>query len=342
MSQYGFFAANRCRAFPFLEGTTAAAPTGPLTLASLPDAVVVDCGFLFGPGAGWDPTRHAVVLARIVRAGATASFEFVCDAPGLLGSSLWFQFDLAAPLYALAWADSGETVEWGSASASTSTSTSTSDPGGAAARCGRPLWSGYLAVGDLGALDAFLAGDGQVGRGDGCVVEPVLAQTLDGAAVTSAAVANQDRTRAEAPEGCPPIVWPYETGKPFVNASCLTGLLQFRGGYNVAVRAGAADNSLTFAAAPGGGAGYPCGELKLDPQEEPPPGSTSLAGGPRCNEVLRSLNGVGGPLLQLAGDGVVFTPRPEEYKLTIDVNMAGLATCFDVVSESLSLPGEAP
>lgn len=342
MAQQGFFDANRNRAFPFQDGTTARPIAGPLTLAQLADAVVVDCGFLVGPQTGFDPAAHRVVLRRIRRSGPTFFFDFAADCPGLLGVDLTFTRDLGTPRYATEWADSGPI--WGSASITGSASAEQA-AWDAGTHCGEPLWSGYLVTGDLDPLDLFLAGDGGVGRGDGAVVEPALVQSLVGSRVTALAVVNADRTRvAAADPDCADPVWPHATGLNYINATCLRGEIRFRAGYNAVVRQVTADGSLVLGAAVGAGAGTPCGDVPLFPGETPPPGSALLDGSQRCNEVLRSINGIGGPLLQVsAGAGIQITADPDTNALTIDVSMAGMAACYDTIaiSESLSFSGGA-
>ena len=54
-----------------------------------------------------------------------------------------------------------------------------------------------------------------------------------------------------------------------------------------------------------------------------------LSGGLQCNEVLRSINGMGGPFFNiLAGLGVSIVPEPDLHKVKVDVNMFGLSVCF--------------
>lgn len=339
MAQQGFFDANQSRAYPFQEGTTAQPITGPLTLIHLPDAVIVDCGFLLGPQTGFDPRIHSVFLQRIRRAGSMFFFDFAADCPGLLGVELTFARTLSSAHFTTEWADSGEV--WGSETlvGSESASQFQNDLG---THCNEPLWSGFLATGDLAPLDLFLAGDGAVGRGTsgGTTVEPAMLQSLVGSAVTALAVVNADRTRTTGDGSCPDPTWPYPTGQTYINAICLTGPIHFTAGYNAIVRQNSSDNSLIFGAAVGAGAGEVCGAIALFPGETPPEGSTLLEGGKRCNEVLRTINGVGGPLLQFnPGSGVALSADPDNHQLTIDVNMAGMAVCPSseplIVSETL-------
>jgi hypothetical protein len=207
-----------------------------------------------------------------------------------------------------------------------------------------PAWSGFLVTGDLGDLLAILTADGQqltrAGGGD-AVLEPALAQNLGGGYVASVNLANDDRTRVDAPDECPPTQWPYPTGpnRVFVSAACLRGDLRFSAGYNAVVRQDDAANAIVIGAAVGAGAGEPCGEVPLFPGEGPPPGSTLLTGGPACNQVVRTINGVGGQFSSIvSGLGVRVDAVPEDATVVVDVDMRQLAVCYSdgatiVVSE---------
>lgn len=334
MAVPGWLNANEGRAFPFLSQSVGRSMTGPLVLGNLPDAAIVDCGFLLGPQSGFDPLVHAVFLSRIRRLGGDFLFDFESDCPGLLGVPLTFRRAWPSAPFQTEHADSGATFgsESLSLSGSASASASLAELG---TFCDVPLWSGYLITGDLAALDTFLSGDGAVGRGGGdAIVEPALVQSLAGALVTALSVANADRTRSTAAAGCDDPAPPYPTGHAFVSALCITGEVLFVAGYNASLRQDTLDQSLTIGAAVGAGAGEPCGEVPLFPDERAPAGSTLLGGGPRCNEVLRAINGAGGPLLQIsAGTGVTITPDPGSHTLTINVDMTGLVTCADAVSQ---------
>jgi hypothetical protein len=325
----GFFDANRNRAFPLVTGTAGMPQSGPLGLRNLPDGVIVDCGFLVGAQARFDPAAHSIRLSRVERFGGTFVLSFASDCPGLAGVRLSFTRAFPGEMYAVEHADSGQ--DYGSESLSLSGSASLSrSRADAGTHCDQPLWYGYLVTGDPAALDSFLSGDGAVGGDPGdAVVEPALVQSLRDAAVTALATGNADRSRVTAAEGDPEPTWPYPTGHVFVNATCLTGEVVFVAGYNATVRQAARDNSVTIGASAGAGAGEPCGEVPLFDGEVPPAGSGLLSGGLRCNEVLRSVNGAGGPLLRLiAGPGVVVTPVPDEHRLVVTVDMSGMATCF--------------
>jgi hypothetical protein len=199
------------------------------------------------------------------------------------------------------------------------------------ADCDEPLWYGYLVTGDMADLVAYLPSDGTVAST--AILEPALVQILTASYVVSLNLANMDRTRAEAPVGCTPIVWPFPVGVNYVNARCFTGIVRFMAGYNATIEQDTHQNAIILGAAVGAGAGQPCEELLLFTDEGLHP-LGPLSGGPPCNTVLRSINGVGGPLYNFtAGAGVSLAPQPDHNTLSINVDMTGLALCPSSLSE---------
>lgn len=311
---------NANRSFPFLKDSVGQSD-GPLTLTQLPDDIIVDAGFVMGPQSGFTNGEHRVYLNRLYRSGDFFYFEFETDAPYAHEALLTFTRHVDDADRLTEHLNSGQT--------GTSVSGSTSEQD-----CDEPLWSGYLVTGSIASLVLLLPVDGAIAREDeSAILEPALIQNLAESYVTSIALANDDRTRVTAPDDCDDVVFPYETGVVFVKERCLQGEILLKAGYNAIVRQEAGDNSLTFGAGVGRGEGEPCGELTLFDEEIPPDDSNLLTGGPQCNEVLRSVNGRGGRLFNLiASTGVTITPVPDENRLLIDVDMSGLALCFNSVS----------
>jgi hypothetical protein len=267
-----------------------------------------------------------VILARVRRSGGTFYLDFESDAPALAGLPITFARTLADARYATEFADSGQA---GSASLSTSL-----------AGCEGPLWEGFLVTGDVAALAALLPADGTAAIG--AAVEPALVQTLAGGLVTRIGLANDDRTRVGAAAGCTDPVYPFEPAALHVAARCLTGEVVFQAGYNGVVRQAAADNAVVIGAAVGAGAGEPCGDRAVFADEGPPAGSDLLTGGPRCDQVLRSVNGVGGPLFTVeAGPGVTVTPDFDGHAVLVSVDLGGLLVCGGMSTGSASLSDAA-
>ena len=148
-------------------------------------------------------------------------------------------------------------------------------------------------------------------------------------------LANGDRTRAKTPEGCPDLVWPFTTGLVYPVVECLQGDIKFEPGYNIAIIQDVSTNTLQFFPLVGAGKGEPCTELPVFEGEAPPTGSTNglLAGDYYCNEVFRTVNGIGGPNLDFyAGSGVSIVPDSTNNKVIIDINLADLAQCVSSIS----------
>lgn len=314
---------NSNRAFPFIKGTVNS--TTSTSLRQLPNDVVVDCGILLGEACGFDTSTHGVFLARVRRLEDVFYFDMATSAPLMAGSYLTFTRNLDAERYLTEHVDSAAQHNFSQSSEA----------------CDAPLWEGYLITGALASLAALLPGDGELVRAaDDATLEPALTQNLSGAYVKSLALANSDRTRATAPPGCEDIVWPFPVSDIYVGPTCLQGNILLAPGHNCVVRQSALDNSLVLVASVGAGAGEPCAEVPLLGAEVPPAGSSVLEGGLLCNEALRSLNGLGGPMLSVsAGAGVIVEEAPDTNTLTINVNMSGLALCAADVSSISSVDG---
>lgn len=306
-----FYNENENRAFPFAPGGT-----------QPPPAVVVDAGFVAGPKSRFVTGTHRVWLAAVRRTGSFFHLDFASDAPELFGTGLTFSREVGGGDFVPEFGDSGTR---GLSASSLSGSRSEDAP----RECDEPLWSGYVVTGRAAALLALLPADGEVAFA--AEVEPALVQNLAESLVVKFAVANDDRTRVQPAAGCAGAA--PATGLTFPGGNCVVGDVVFVPGYNANVRQSETDNSITLGAAVGAGAGEPCDEVPVYPGESPPAGSSLLGGGPRCNETVRSLNGVGGPQLTIvAGPGVTVTGSPEDNRVVVNVDMRGLALCFDSVS----------
>lgn len=314
MALASWFNANRHRSYPFLAGSTGRAVVGPASVAQLPDATIVDAGFLLGAASQFISATDSVYLLRVRRASDVFYFDFAATTAQLFGAVLTFQRAATAARYVTEFVDSQATHGLSES----------------AEVCDAPLWSGFLVTGDLAALAALLPDDGSLERFDDAdaLVEPALLQNLAGSYVTSVALANNDRVRITAADGCDPVTWPFETGVIFIWTTCLQDDLVFMPGFNMRIEQDDASNQLTFSPVLGAGAGPPCSEVPVFPGEEPV-GANTLSGGPACSGVLRSINGTGGQRFELTGGlGVTVTPLPAAATVVIDINFAGMALCL--------------
>jgi len=313
MPQSGWFNNNANRYFPFLKGEGD---------GFVSKSIIVDCGFVMGPGSGYIAGTHSVWLGDIQVDGGVYQFFFRSDAPGLAGVPIVFsrRLDDLAYTHEHADNDSGEG----------SVSESVIEP------CEAPLWSGYLVTGDLSGLS--------VGSGR-AVIEPAAVRSLVQHYAHSINLANGDRTRFSVPDGCNPQCHTVPPQDIWVRQTCLQGPIRFQEGYNLAIRQDAARNALIFDAVVGGGQGEPCEPTPVYAGEEAPETVGNLDGAPTCSEVFRAINGVPGPTINIvAGDGVRVSADPANNKLVVNVDMDSLAVCsggeddFEYSSLSFSNP----
>jgi hypothetical protein len=338
MPRPGWYNDNANRTFPFVEGTAGIPYSGTLSeMVNLPDYFIVDCGFIMGPESAYVEGNHFIYLYRVARSGNVVEFEFRSTDPIMATTGLKFTRTVTDEDYTLEYLDSDSPDDPVSESDSDTES------------CEKPFWSGYLITGDMSLVGEAIADSVSITSSgiDEGFVEPTLIQNLAGSAVVSIGLANTDRTRvvfeggtenpcyAERPQ------WDFNTDcgtdseeRPirctYEYARCLTGDVRFQPGYNMTIAASPSTNTILFSPIVGAGEGEPCEEVKLFPTETPPIDATNnvLEGSILCNELLRSINGHGGPLLQFrAGTGVVIIPDPDNSKIVIDINLNNLDLC---------------
>jgi len=335
----GFYNDNAARHYPLVSAPhELQTPDGDPVL--LPKSVFVDFGAIMGMDAGYVAGSHRIYLRKICRFGDRFLFEFRSDAPGTFGTSLFFSRELSDDINQTEYQDS---QNWdqdecsldseSSAQSSTPSSSSSSSDG-----CpDEPLWSGFLICGDLSELAELMASGAVLIGSDDIRIEPALIRDLAMGHVRSINLANDDRTRVDAPDGCDEIVFPFPTGQTYVRARCLTGALQLIAGHNTVLTQDQFDNSITVSAEVGAGEGEPCEQVALFAGEAPPDGRTLLDGALGCNEVLRSINGIGGQFFDIiGGQGVAVTSDPETNTVSIDISMINLAICAPSESSASS------
>lgn len=299
MAAAGFYNDNRFRAFPFTADSVK--PGDQPGLEYMPYAVIVDAGFHTGPSTQFT-SNHRIWLHSISRTDDTYTFRFGSNA-GLL---LDFVVELPEGEYVTVYADT-------------------------------PDIFGYITVGDIAALAGWLADGSTITRTDpnSLIVEPALVQNGSNLAVMSINVANDDRTRAAAPDGCPPIDWPIELQDTYTVVTGLTGDIALAPGHNTAVSQDSWSKQITVYGAPGAGDGLPCEPLELFPGDSGPtdnPGQ--LDGALTCQDVVRSVNGIHGPVLSLlGGPGVEVHMDPDNHALTVNISLSQIAVCFDDESD---------
>lgn len=330
MATPDFFNENLHRTFPFkrLSAGVGVPDSGPVTLRQLPDDFVVDCGFIVGANSGFVSGVHSVYLDSITKVNGTDYiFEFRCNAPGLVNVPLRFNRSASSPDYLTSFVDSDGYPTDASAS------DSADNP------CAEFLWSGYLTTGRMASVVDRMSMVTVIFRVNDLetVVEPALIQNLANSQLLSLNVANADRTRAVRPDNCPQNSWPFAVDQIYIVDKCIQGDIRFKAGYNLTVSQNDSTNTIQISPAIGAGLGEPCEQIPLFPGETPPIGATNnlLAGDFYCNEVLRTVNGLGGPNLSIfAGNGVSIVPDVENHTLIVDINLSDMSLCtYSEVSE---------
>lgn len=351
MSRAGFYSDNALRSYPFV------ADHGGIDLLS---EVFVDFGCIMGPEAEFEYGIHKVWLYRISRENTVFTFEFKCDAPGLQGRSLVFQFDETDPEYTTRYATDdlalGSSAYWSGSSDTCQTDV---------------RWEGYVVVGKViyaayslsqystmengvilwrGAFEGLEWRTGDFileeiipgGYGESIadeagltVLEPALIQNLGGTYVKSVNLANKARTIVTATESCSNVDT-RDAEAIYVNEVCISGNIKFKEGFNCSMLVNQADNSITLAAGVGAGEGEPCEEIPLYTSETSPDNGNLLSGGPQCKEVIKSINGISGRTIQLQGGlGVRVETAVEPHTIIVVPDHNGMALCGYVSSSSI-------
>lgn len=318
-----FYNRNLFRAYPLRLGAT------------VPNDLIVDfgCWFLGVNNVG---ENRSFYLRYIRRVGTTIEFVFNNDTAEADDKYLIFTFSTTDSKYKTVFAvDSAitesEVTNAGIASLVHSRDTSV---------CGQQaLFEGYLVLGDPAAVAALLdevesAGLALVELAEGtCPVELSTIVNESAFQLQVVGVANKDRTRYLQPTSCREPCWDHAIADNYVVDSCVNGELIFADGYNVSVSQISDTNTILFTAAVGSGLGQQSVDVPLFTGEAPPNGFTTLSGGYRCCEVVRSINGTGGPIFQLKeGDGVRITTYPNLNRIVVDMNFHDLAACPELPS----------
>lgn len=297
MARTSFYDDNRFRRFPFVS--TAEIESAPEAADQLPDSVLLDCGFTFLAYSGFDPAVHQVWLASVGFGSDSVTLQFESDAPGVADAALVF----TCPRDGLE-----SQIRF---SELTGTGTNEIDGG-----CtDQPLWLGFVAIGDTQALVDWAGTSPQTLDAGQHLIEPGSVQSLDGSYVRSINLANRQRVRVDDD---------ISTARPIlINSQCMQGPARFIEGVNCQIDYDLPRNGLKIAASVGGGAGEPCAEIPLVEDEEPPDGSSLLSGGPTCREVVKTVNGLGGPRLTIRGVNGISVVHDETVPNQLNIKIDG-------------------
>ena len=184
-----------------------------------------------------------------------------------------------------------------------------------------------MVAGPLQALCALVADGGTVTfPANERRVEPGRIQSLVKSYVRSINVANFSRVMALPPTDCRPADPNDGVRSIVINRRCMKGEIRFKEGYNTRIQQIGRNNELRFAAEKGAGdTDYTqlCAhgsELPLQENGDDTydPETGFFSGGPACDQVLSTINGISGSNVTLVGGtGISITTDAIANKITI-------------------------
>ena len=338
MANPAWYNDNQFRDYPFLTRVEPLIDTPGFGLSSsaldelhLPHSAILDFGAVMEIDAGYDESLgHYVYLHSVSRAASLFTFKLRTNAEEAANHELIFHRNLDDPEFL---------IEWEEASTITP---EVIDPLTCPAR---PKWHGFMATGSMRDLaDLVASGETVIAVPGEWKIEPARIQSLLKSYLRAINLANHQRVLATPQDGCSLSL--SDTDRPVkVNALCLDGNLQFKEGFNCYIRQDNNNNAIIIGAGVGVGAGLPCEEVPIYPGEEPVPGSPFLSGGPSCNDIIKSINGVSGSDVNLAaGPGFKFSvDELNPNKLIMSRLLDDFAVCQDEnIDSSLSSADAGP
>lgn len=318
MAKPGFYNDNEYRAYPFVHRSQQPGHV-------LPNSAIVDAGIILGLLAfEEDVPDYTVWLHSVSRdeTGFTFTFKYAGKNLEAAATPLSFFREDTDDDWAIVYARADVWTTIPGATPDTPTIAAFADA----------AWEGFIATGPLTDLRAALPiGQTFEFEQDAYQLEPARIQNQHKAYLRSISVANYDRSRI--PQ-CGTT--PTQTGARtvFVNAPYMRGDIRLKEGYNCQITQTDRANEITIAGVKNAGAKLDkdicdnAGEIPLFPGEKPPHPSKFLGGGPACNELISTINGVGGSSLNfVGGTGVAITT--EDNKITVSLRENTQTNCVN-------------
>lgn len=302
MANAGFYNENEYRQYPFIDKPEKRA----VLAVELPTELIVDCGFILGIDSKFDAKTDYVYLKRLVVQANSYSFVFKTTAATALNTELIF--------HRLKTDENWLTEHKSSVVADISCAT-------------EPIWEGFIVTGNL-QLDT----PPPIGTYDFALndyeVEPAQLQSLVRSYLRSVSVGNYSRTVIpECANNSSSSQNPAAQRSIITQANCLKGGIQFSGGINCNVEQNDITNTIRISPVRGANLNTPVatelcenhGELPLFTNEPKAQGSQFLSGGPACNELISSINGIGGPNVIINGGPGILVNNADN-KITLNVS----------------------
>ncbi|NDD52798.1 hypothetical protein EBZ39_02790 [bacterium] len=298
MPQPGFYNDNEYRAYPFVY-KPGEAPT------SLPNNLIVDAGVVMGLDADFDATTHSIWLTSIRKTADNLELVFATDAPAAASALLTF----TVPANTTTWT----TVFAASAPVDITVSACATEP----------IWEGFIVTGFAANFAETLAANQLITfTKNQQQLEPGRIQNLAKSYLRSISVGNFRRTRVP---GC------NETNNldrvVMSNQRCLAGDLRLKAGYHCTITQTDFVNQITVGADATAGlqfTGELCAhgsELPLFRDEQLPADSKFFGGGPACNELISTINGLHGPAINIVGGpGVQINTTGGKISVALNAN----------------------
>lgn len=310
MSQSEFYVANLGRAFPFVDHEdTSLFP------------ILVDCRVTLRPATSYVHGTHRVYLhafgtlsasqATALGVSAGAFVVFTSDAPGMTGLAL---------LGALADAERFGEVALSVRNKNDLQSVLDDEaPVNEAVSINSTLASGWAAIGNASAFPADV-------QYSDLYLEPtsVFATPEVDAGLGTTRVYNQRLTSWSPPAGCEHVNPVINVSDPYqLVCEIIDESVELKGGKQVRLDQLTSYNQLVVSANGGAGdGGALCTPIPLAP------GVFDYDTAPQCNEVLRTINGVSGPFIDIGSfTGVSVQPHPELNRIVIDIGGKDVSTC---------------
>lgn len=295
MPRPGFYNDNEYRAYPFMyaAGNTA-----------LPTNLIVDCGIVMGLDADFDAATDSVWLSSIQRTGSVLTFTFLTSATGAAACQLEFTRDVTAPAWQTQFAES-------------ITADITVTP------CAEePIWEGFLTTGDITDYAGLADGETVSFTTNQQQLEPARIQNLAKSYLRSISLGNFARTNIPACETVNTLSRPI-----VLNKHCTQGDIRFTEGYHCSITQTDRANEITISAGLTAGRavdGELCehgSEIPLFDGEPIPEGSKFYGGGAACDELITTINGIGGRTLNIVGGvGVQISTTANQITVALDTN----------------------
>lgn len=331
MSKQGFYFDNMFRAYPFVDS-----PTG----MSLPEDAIVDFNCHIYSDVGYVAGVNKVWLNSVERSGDDFIFTFISDASGLSGKHLTFIKNLNDVELSYAFSEAVGSYSTSSSVSLASSESATYNPDSCPEKI---IWEGFIVVGSLNRLaNVMEPGESMYDYNGDTAIEPALVINAQDSTVRTVNVANKIQATVKAPEECDDLNRP-DNGEIYAYQTCITGDIKFAHGYSCNVDISSRSNEITFTATVNEAfAGQFCGNepssiryasnlvpgIKVGTGHYLPEGWSAYSGGPMCNETLKSINGIGGKRLWIVGgQGINLTTNQENYSISVEATLSGLAIC---------------